>query len=212
MKTKLQVQLREKTGSVASRKLRAKGVIPAVVYGAGATPKHLTVVQKDFQKLWREAGETTVLSLDGLDKEKSVLIHDVTVDPIYGMPTHVDFFEVRTDQVVFVDVPLVFENVAPAEKELGGTLIKVMHTISIQALPKDLPHEIVIDISSLVTFDDQILVKDVQLPVGVTADLDPEEVVALVQAPQEEEEESEPADVSAVEVAKKGKDETATEE
>ncbi len=204
----LPIEKRSQIGSKASKKLRASGLVPAVVYGAGEEPVHVTVKAVDLEKAWTEAGESTVVSLSGLDKAKDVLIQEVAVDPVYGTPIHADLYAVRSDVAVEVNVELVFAGVAPAEKDLGGTLIKVMHEIAVEALPKNLPHEIVVDISGLKTFDDQIHVRDIALPAGVTAVSEADEVVALVQEAQEETEESAtPTDVSAVEVEKKGKEE-----
>lgn len=208
MSVSLPVQARQHVGTKASKKLREAGVVPAVLYGAGEAPVHLAIGRTDLEKAWNDAGSSTVVTLTGLNGGKDVLIQEVAVDPVYGTPIHADLYAVRSDVAVEVAVELVFEGVAPAEKDLGGTLIKVMHEIAVEALPKNLPHEIVVDISSLKTFDDQIHVRDLALPAGVTAVTDAEEVVALVQAAQEEpEEEAATADVSAVEVEKKGKEE-----
>lgn len=212
MNTSITATVRTEKGSRAVSQLRAKGVMPAVVYGGaekGATMISLDV--RDFEKAWREAGESTVVTLLGLGTEKSVLIQEVSVDPLKGTPVHADLLAVRTDQEVEVDVTLVFTGVAPAEKELGGTLVKVMHTLTISALPKNLPHELPVSIESLTTFDTHICVKDIPLPSGVSVDESQyDEVVALVQAAREEEPETAaPADVSAVEVEKKGKEEAA---
>jgi large subunit ribosomal protein L25 len=210
MTLSLQAEKRTATGTKACAGLRKDGKVPAVVYGAGDETEAVTLNTKEFERIWNEAGESTVVNLEGLGKDKSVLIQEVAVDPLYGTPVHADLYAVRTDQAVEVEVPLSFVGVAPAEKELGGTLIKVMHALAIEALPKDLPSEIEIDIEALKTFNDQIQVKDVALPTGVTATVDAEEVVALVQEAREEEEpEVEAADVADVEVEKKGKEEEA---
>lgn len=209
----LTVTERTRAGSHASVALRKQDLVPGIVYGANLEkPLMISVAAPDLLKVWQEAGETSVVALAGISKKLSVLISEVSVDPVYGKPIHVDFYSVRTDQAVEVDVPLVFIGVAPAEKELGGTLIKVLHELTIEALPKDLPHEIEVDISSLATFDDQILVKDIVLPAGVSAKLGADEVVALAQPAREEEEATpEPVDLASVEVAKKGKEEESTE-
>jgi hypothetical protein len=122
--------------------------------------------------------------LKGLGKERSVLIQDVELDKIYGTPIHVDLLAVKADEEVEVGVPLVFTGVAPAEKDLGGSLVKVMYEIEISALPKNLPHEISVDLSGLKTFEDQVKVGDIILPTGVTAITGAGEVVALVQPPR----------------------------
>jgi large subunit ribosomal protein L25 len=210
----LKAEKRIKTGTKACKALREAGKLPAVVYSEGKEAELITVSTSEFESTWNKTGESTIISLDGLGKEKAVLIQDVALDPLYDTPVHVDFYAVQTDKPVTVEVALVFEGSAPAEKELGGTLIRVMRTVEVEALPKNLPHEIVIDISALKTFDDQIQMKDVTLPTGVTAVTSPDEVIALVQEVKEEVEE-EPTeaevDFSTIEVEKKGKDEENTE-
>jgi len=206
--TALTATTREKTGSKASALYRAEGKVPAVLYGgAEKAATALLLDARDFEKAWREAGESTVCTLETLSGTKDVLIQDVAVDPLQGTALHVDLYAVRTDVAVEVDVHLEFVGVAPAEKELGGTLVKVMHAITVSALPRHLPHVIEVDVSELKTFDDQLLVKDIALPEGVAAVTDAEEVVALVQAQREEESEESASDVAAVEVEKKGKEE-----
>lgn len=206
MSQKLSATPRTEKGTAACRRMRAQGNMPAVVYGAGLEVQAVTLVAKDFGKVWHDAGASTIVELSGLGKELSVLIQDVSVEPLYGTPTHADLLAVRTDQKIEVTVPLEFVGTAPAEK-LGGSLIKVIHEIDIEALPKDLPHSITVDVSSLITFEDQLHVSDIVLPSGVTVVTDAEEVVALVQVAGEEEEDATPVDIGAVEVAKKGKDE-----
>ncbi len=195
-------------GSKSARALRASGLMPAVVYGeAGKTPVTISVERKMFGKVLDAAGETGLITLEGLGTPVPVLIHDVSFDALSGEPVHADLLQVRTDKTVEVDVPLEFTGVAPAEKELGGTLVKVKHELLIEALPQNLPSEIMIDISVLATFDDQILVKDIVVPAGVQVLDEADEVVALVQAHEEEGEPAAQTDISAVEVEKRGKEE-----
>lgn len=204
MENNITVEKRLVSGSKACRDLREEGKVPAVIYSEGKEAEMITVHVKEFEKTWKEAGESTIVTLTGLDKDRSVIIQDVELEPLYGTPLHVDFYGVRTDREVTVEVPLVFDGVAPAEKELGGTLLKVLREIEVEALPKNLPKEIVVDISILKTFDDQILIKDIALPQGVKTTLEADEVVALVQEAREEEV-IEVVDVSTIEVEKKGK-------
>jgi large subunit ribosomal protein L25 len=215
MEYSITAEKRTETGTKACNAIRANGKMPAVIYGAGGENENITISTKEFEKVWREAGESTIITLKGLDEEKAVLIQDVTLEPLYDTPLHADLYMVKTDQAVSVEVPLVFTGVAPAEKELGGNLMKVMHIIAVEALPKDLPSEIEVDISALKTFSDKILVKDVKLPDGVVATADADEVIALVQEAHEEEvyetEETEDGGVGDVEVEKKGKEESDSE-
>jgi len=188
--------------------LRTAGEIPAVVYGGKEETKAVAVNQIEFKKVLKEAGESSIISLNLDGKVIDTLIHEVQFEPVSGEPVHADFYVVSQDKEIEVDVPLVFEGVAPAVKELGGSLVKVMHGLPISALPKNLPHDITVDISSLTAMDSQILVKDLKLPAGVTVTVDDEEVVASITVAGEEViEEVAPVDLSAIEVEKKGKKE-----
>ncbi|MEX0919507.1 MAG: 50S ribosomal protein L25 [Parcubacteria group bacterium] len=189
--------------------IRKSGKIPAVFYGKKEASTPVSIPQIDFLKVWREAGESSVVTLETPNGAKDTLIHDVDVDPITGAPRHADFYVFDKDNKLEIELPIEFEGVSPAVKELGGILVKVTHELKVMALPKDLPHNIIVDISSLKEFGDQILAQDIKLPTGVELSVEPEDVVALVSAPREEkEEESAPIDLSEIEVEKKGKEET----
>lgn len=203
---KLAIQKRDQEGASA---LRAAGSIPAVFYGPKVASTSVSVKSSDFIKVWKEAGESSVITLSGVGEDHDALIHDISKDPVTSEVTHVDFYVIEKGKKVQVAIPLEFVGESSAVKTLGGSLIKVMHELEIEALPKDLPHSIEVDISVLTNFDAQIKVSDVVLPSGVTAVVEAEEVVALVSAPKEEsEEESGPIDMSAIEISeKKGKKE-----
>ena len=212
MTIKLKVQKRDVFGKQLN-KIREMGQVPVVVYGAKQEALSLAVDAKEFLRVLNEAGESTIVNLDMEGVGHDVLIHEVQYHPIKGQPIHVDFYVVQKDKKIEVDVPLVFEGVAPAIKELGGNLVKVMHELLIEALPKDLPHDIVVDVSTLTNLDSQILVKDIKLPAGVVALAEPEEVVASIsEAGEEVVAEEAPVDLSAIEVEKKGKQEDGEED
>ena len=192
--------------------VRKAGKIPAVFYGKKEASTPISVPQVDFLKVWEEAGESSVVTLETSDGAKESLIQDVDIDPITGAPRHADFYVFEKGHKVEVELPIEFIGVSLAIKDLGGALVKVLHELKVEAMPKDLPHDIKVDISSLTTFEDQILAKNISMPVGVTLLLNPEDVIALVSAPREEkEEEVAPVDLSQIEVEKKGKDEEETE-
>ena len=189
-------------------KIREEGFIPAVFYGRKEASTAITVKETDFLKVWKQAGESSVITLDCDGEMHDALIHEVSKDAVVGNVLHVDFYVIEKGKKVEVNIPLNFVGVAPAQKDLGGSLVKVMHDLPIEAEAKNLPHEIDIDISSLVDFEARIFAKDIRLPVGVTLTIDAEEVVALVTAAREEEvEEAAPvADISSIELSeKKGK-------
>ncbi len=189
--------------------LRKQGLIPAVFYGPKAKTTSITILQKDFRKIWREAGESSIVMLETPIGKVSTLIHDVQFDPVKSDPIHADFYVIEEGKEVEVHVPIEFIGIAPAVKELGAMLIKVLHELNIKAMPKDLPHNLTVDVSSLVALDSQILVKDINLPKGVTLITHADEVVVSVAAARkaEEEEVVAPIDLSAIEVEKKGKKE-----
>ncbi len=198
---KLITEKREGGKTVADAK------IPAVFYGPKAESTPIWVNEVDFLRVWKEAGESTVvtLSLDG--ETHDTLIHDVNREPVRGAIRHVDFYVLEKGKKVEISIPLEFIGVSEAVKTLGGNLVKVLHEVEIEAMPKDLPHAIEVDISALVDFDSQIHAGDLKLPAGVVLKTDAEEVVALV-AEAKEEEEVAPAeiDMSSIEVTdKKGK-------
>src|SRR5262245_48792605 len=133
----LTVQKRDKAANPHS--LRLQGVMPAVIYGRAEESTPISVDAKTFGKVFKEAGESTVLTLKGLDGDKQVLIHDVAFDPVTDHPIHADFYAIQKGQKVTVSVPLEFDGVAPAVKDLGGILTKVIHEIEMTIEPADLP-------------------------------------------------------------------------
>jgi large subunit ribosomal protein L25 len=200
---KLKVEKRDLKESL--NLLRDSGKMPAVFYGPKDPSTPIKVTLADFKKAWKTAGESTVVSLEGNDIDADVLIHEVDLDPVTDVPIHADFYAIEKGKKLSVDVPLEFIGVAPAVKDLGAVLVKVLHDIEIEALPKDLPHKLEVDISGLVNFDSVITAQEIKLPEGVTLKVKPEEVIASVYEPKEEVIEA-PVDLTAIEVEKKGKE------
>lgn len=190
-------------------KIRKGGNIPAVFYGAKEASTNISVPEIDFIKVWREAGESSVVTLKTSEGDHDALIQAIDLDPVTDKVRHVDFYVVEKGKKVKVHVPLEFEGASPAVKELGALLVKVLHEVEIEAKPADLPHEIVVSIDSLVNLESQILAKDIKLPAGVELITGEDEVVALVSEAKEEViEETGPIDLSAIEISeKKGKKE-----
>ena len=190
--------------SAKATALRRAGSIPAIVYGSTENSISLSVDERTFEKVLREAGEATVISLTGIGAPLPVLIHEVDLDPITNRTRHVDFYAITKGEKVEIAIPLAFIGESPAVED-GANLVKVLHEVEVEADPMSLPHAIEVDLSMLVKVDDQIRAKDLTLPTGVSLVTEPEEVVALVQEVVAEEETAAPADISSVEVEKKGK-------
>lgn len=214
MELELNAQIREATGNKL-KALREKGLVPAVVYGSSHKPISLKVDYQEFRKIFEEAGESTLLKLKIGDQTKNVLIHEVARDPVTDKFIHIDFLQVRMDKVITAEVPLVFEGEAPAVKNLDGILIKNITEVEVEALPKDLPHEIKVDISKLETFEDNIRIKDLKLSEVVKVLTDAEENIVSVAPPRTKEEleelEEKPEEEIPAEEAEEGEVEEAEE-
>jgi len=175
--------------------LRKKGILPGILYGPKLKETQpLEVDEKDFEKVYNEAGESSIIKLK-IENEKLkineflVLIKEVARDPLTERPIHVDFYQPSLEEEVEVTIPIIFEGEAPAVKDLGGTLVKNISGIEVKALPQKLPREIKVDVGNLKTFEDHILIKDLKLPEGVKILKDPEEIVASVSPLEKVEEE-----------------------
>lgn len=184
----LKAKKREITGKKV-KKLRQKDILPAVLYGPKVKNLNLELNLKEFEKIFKQVGESSLVFLE-LGKEKfSVLIHDTKKDPLTGKLIHVDFYQPILTEEVIVTVPLIFEGEALAVKELGGTMVKEISEIEVKALPQNLPHEIKVNIAILKTFEDEILIKDLKVPEGIKIQREPDEIVAVVTPPEKVEEE-----------------------
>lgn len=191
MDLELTLDAREAQGK-ANKRLRRAGLVPGVVFGKGEESTPVQVDAKTFETLYRAAGLTSVvkLRLPGASRAKSGIIKGVQRHPLTGNALHVDYFIVNLRQVMEVEVPLAFTGEAPAVEETGGTLIHNMSTVLVRALPNDIPHEIPVDVSTLVTLDDAIRVSDLRVDTEtVHLVADPDTLVATVVPPRVEVEE-----------------------
>lgn len=193
--------------SASLARLRRAGKIPAVVYGRHQKSTPIVVDARVFDKVLKLAGESSIVALTGVTAESvPTLIHEVDLDPVTHRPRHIDFYAVTKGEKVEVAVELNFIGESPAVKA-GANLVKVLHEVEVEADPMNLPQSITVDISALVNIGDQIHAKDLTLPSGVELMIEPEDVVILVQEVVEEKvEETPPADLSSIEVEKKGKE------
>ncbi len=173
----------------ATRKLRAQGQTPAVVYGSGSAATAVTVDAKVLQRTYQQAGVSKILGIKIDDaRQKNALIQDVQVDPVSGNLMHVDFYLVKMNEKLKTEIPLQFTGESTAVYQQEGILIRPLETIEIEALPGDLPESFVVDISILDDFEKTITVADLTVPEGVEILTPAEELVAKVEAPVSEEE------------------------
>lgn len=167
-------------------KVRTQAAIPAVLYGHGLPSRALQVDGKQFSQVFAHTGTTSLLTLSVEGKDHPVLIREVQYHPLKEAVQHIDFYQVRLDEVIKAKVPLHLVGESSAVKDLGGVLVRNVDALEIEALPQDLPHAIKVNISSLDTFEKPIRVKDLAIPAGVKVLVDLETVAILVQAPRSE--------------------------
>lgn len=183
---KLEAQTRTVFGKQVAA-LRKEGHVPAEVYGHGKDNMHVSVPHKELAKALQESGKTGVIML-GIDgKDTRVMAHEWTRDTHTGAINHVDFYAVKAGEKIRAGIPLEFDGEAPAIKEGLGTLLKNLHELEVEALPEKLPHDFVIDISSLTELGSAVHASDVKMPAGVELVTAPETVIVSIAELQEEE-------------------------
>lgn len=172
-------------------KKREDGLVPGILYGPGIENISLEVNLKEFNVVFKEAGESSLITLESSSDSKKylVLINEIQKDPITGEVIHIDFYQPNLTKKVEVSVPLVFIGTPPAVKELGGTLVKNFSEIEIRALPQKLIHSIDVMVDVLKNFEDVIMVKDLKISEDIEIIKDPEEIIALVTPVEDVEEE-----------------------
>lgn len=175
----LQIHKREIFGKQLE-KSRIQGDIPAEIYGHGKENIHVFVSRKDFDSVFKKAGESTVIELMLEGVSHPVLIYDIQRDALRDVVLHVDFYEVRMDEKVKADVPIEFSGEAPAVKTYNGILVKSLEEITVEALPTQLPQHILVDLSGLSELNQTLYVKDIPSILGVRFLVDPDMAVASV--------------------------------
>src|SRR6516165_6662771 len=187
---KLKAEPRPDVGRSAVRKLRARGFIPAVIYGGNDKPQPLQVSARDINAMMSQAsGENILVELEiaGEGSSRTALVQEVQHSPVGGEIRHVDFHAVSMDQMIQAEVPLEPTGTAVGVKTFGGLLEQSLRTLAIECLPGDLPDRITVDVSEL-NIGDSIHVRDIQFPSGVTPKVPPDLTAFSVLAPVVEEE------------------------
>ncbi len=178
-----------RTADQKPRALRRMGQIPAVLYGPRFSPLKLRCNAFDLQRVLQAVGTAHLFTLEIDGTQETALIREVQRHPVTGAILHVDFFRVLQDQPLTSAVPIALVGHAPAT-EKGGILSHLLSEVEVECLPRDLPEEIAVDVSSLKDYGDVIRVGDVPLPPGVTVLTPPEAEIVRVLAPRIHEEEA----------------------
>jgi large subunit ribosomal protein L25 len=208
----LHAQPRTAIGKVVDH-VRRQRLIPAVMYGHGLKSASLQLDASEFQKIYRQAGSTSLVDLTVADGSPvKVLIQSVQRHPTRQSVLHVDFYQVKMTEKIEAEIELSIEGESPVVKESGGILIRALDKLKVSCLPGDLVPTIAVNIEALKTFEDRIHVKDLALPKGIEPLLGGEEVVISVSKPRSEAELEQLSgevteNIEGVEVEKKGKTE-----
>ncbi len=164
---KLLAKLRTQLGKEASRKLRQKGLVPAICYGPRTDPVPLTLDPKELMKTI-QIGENVLIDLMIQDGKKAaqkvVVVRDLQMDPIKDRCIHADLFEFVMDEEISVEVPIVLVG-KPEGVKMGGVLEQITREITVECLPADIPQSINVDVSHL-NIGDTIHIGDIGLEKG----------------------------------------------
>jgi large subunit ribosomal protein L25 len=173
---------REITGK-AARRLRHQGRLPAVVYGHHTAASTIDLDAHEFDRVFSRTGKTQLIDLViGDGRPSKVLVKEVQLSPRRNTALHVDFHQVSLREKLQVDVPIAITGEAEPVKAGEADVLQVQHTLRVECLPTDIPDVIEVDVSELDHVDAGIRVSDLTLPSGVTAVIDPEELVVKLAA------------------------------
>lgn len=183
------------------KKLRKDGFVPANIYGKDIKSQAVQVPQKDFEKVFKEAGETGLVDIHLGTDVIPVLIHNLQSD-YHNNILHADFFKVNLKEKIKTEVPIEFIGEPKAVTDKVGLLMPIMSVVEIEALPEALPENIQVSVEHLAAIDEQITVSDLKAPEGVTILTDPAQVVVKVgELVSKEAQEQAAADEAAAEAA-----------
>jgi large subunit ribosomal protein L25 len=175
----LKLQKREVVGKGLAR-IRKDGQVPAVVHDHGKPSIIVMGSYPDISKVFAKAGKHHPVQLDIDGKKETVIIKEVDVNPVKNTMSHVVFQAIRQDEKVETEVPIKMEGDAPAQKT-GLMVIINTSSVEVEALPRDLPDELIVDITKLEQIGDRVLVSDLVVPSGVTVLTEPETLIASVE-------------------------------
>ena len=168
--------------------LRRQGQVPVHLYGGYKESLALQTTYAELRRLLPKIGRNipVSISIDGSDAEDICFVREVQRDPVTDEVIHVDFLRTDVRRRVSADVPVILEGTAPAVSLMGGTLIQNMLTVSVEALPLDMPPALHVDVSNLVDFDSTIHVSDIAIGEGLSVVSTGDDLVAIVAAPRVE--------------------------
>ena len=205
----LAILKRQEKGKVD--KIRKEGFVPGICYGLGSTSQMCKVSSYDFGKAMH--ADAVVFNAEGDFSGKSVLIQDVSFDPLTGNPNHVDFMLVDTSNKIEHHVQIIPVGTAPGVKQEGGSLVVAHDSIVVEGLPQDIPQHIDVSVESLSSVGSHLTAGEVEIPKALKLITQPDEILLSIVAQQEEEIIEEQPSLDSIEVVEsKGKKDEPTDE
>jgi large subunit ribosomal protein L25 len=188
--------------------LRREGRLPCVIYGRGFKPVLITLDMREATRILPTITSSHLVVVDVDGKHHTTLVREKQREPVTGMFLHVDFLEVSLTEKLHAKVQIELVGDAPAVKNYNGVMVPGLEEIEVEALPRDLPERITVDISVLAEIGEAIYVRDIVLSSAVEILDDPEEIIVVITAPAREEvEETVEGAAAEPEVIERGKKE-----
>ena len=180
-----QIELSAASRDILGKKvrfLRRRGLMPANLYGHNVESTALQIETSQLKHALAQAGKSSLiaLKLDGTKRPKMVVVRDVQREPLSGELLHVDLYQVKMEEKIRVEVPLLFVGEAPAIKDRGGILVQNMSSLEVECLPTDMPHNIEVDLSVLKEIDQAVHVKDLRADEGIAILADPDQAIIQI--------------------------------
>lgn len=173
----------------SSKETRKSGRLPIVYYAKDVATVNFSADYQDFRRVYKKAGRSTIVTLIDEDKnEYQALVHELQYHPVTDDVIHVDMKAIKKGEKIETEVPIALIGEAPAVRELGGILVRNKDRIWVKCLPKDLPHEIEVDISGLVDYHSSLTVGDIKAPEGIVITDAPDISIVIISAPRREDE------------------------
>ena len=194
----LEARERSLTGKGGSRKIRAQGWCPAVIYGPDLEARALQIEPRALLKLLHSAGENALIDLkvsgEGSAEPETlkVIVREMAYSPMGSSPEHVDFYKVSLDRSITVAVSVALQGTCEAVENKTGTVSQLVHELTIECLPADIPDSLPVDISSM-TLGHSLHVRDIPVPAGITVLEDSDLAIATLTPVKEVEEKEEVA-------------------
>lgn len=191
---------------ISRNQLQAEGKVPGVIYGPKTESIPVAFNAPELLKVWKDAGESTIITVNIDGEDHDVLIHDIQLEPVLNTIMHIDLYAIERGKKITVSVPIVFVGESAGEKA-GGVLNKTLHEIEIESMPRNLPKNIEVDLSALTEVGSKIDVGDLTAPEGVEFINEDDDTIASISEAKEEVEREDAPSIEDIEVEGEKKEE-----